>query len=103
MLPLDHHGRIVGLSLRLYNPESGQWHISWASSRDGLRGAAMIGGFANGRGEFYNQESFNGRAIFARFIFSDITPKSFTLEQAFSADGGKTWEANWIANFTKEM
>ena len=94
-------GRIVGLSLRLYNPESRQWHISWASSRDGLLGPAMIGGFANGRGEFYNQESFNGRAIFVRFIFSDITPKSFKLEQAFSADGGKTWEANWIANFTK--
>jgi len=23
------------------------------------------------------------------------------VEQAFSADGGKTWEPNWIATFTK--
>jgi hypothetical protein len=94
-------GRIVGLSLRLYNPESRQWHISWANGSDGLLGPAMIGGFTNGRGEFFNQESFNGRAIFVRFVFSDITPKSFRLEQAFSDDGGKTWEANWIATFTR--
>lgn len=94
-------GRIVGLSLRLYNPESRQWHISWASSSDGLLGPTMIGGFANGRGEFYNQEMFDGRAIFVRFIFSDITPTSFKLEQAFSDDGGKSWEANWLASFTK--
>ena len=94
-------GQIRGLSLRLYNPQSGQWHITWANANDGLVGPAMIGGFRDGRGEFYNQESFNGRAIFVRFIFSDITPKSFKLEQAFSADGGKTWEANWVASFTK--
>lgn len=94
-------GHIQGLSLRLYNPQSGQWHITWANANDGLVGPAMIGGFKDGRGEFYNQESFNGRAIFVRFIFSDITPKSFKLEQAFSGDGGKTWEPNWIATFAK--
>ena len=52
-------------------------------------------------GEFFDQESFNGRAIFVRFIFSDITPTSFRLEQASSEEGGKTWEANWIATFAK--
>ena len=61
----------------------------------------MIGGFKNGRGEFYNQEPFNGRAIFVRFIFSDITTNSFQIEQAFSDDGGKTWEPNWIAKFSR--
>ncbi len=96
-------GHIEGLSLRLYNPESRQWHISWANSADGLLGQAMIGGFKNGRGEFYDQEPFNGRAIFVRFIFSDITANSFRLEQAFSDDGGKTWEANWIAKFTRVL
>lgn len=94
-------GRIVGLSLRLYNPESRQWNISWSNSNDGTLGPPMIGGFKNGRGEFYNQESLNGRAIFVRFIFSDITASTFQLEQAFSGDGGKTWEANWIAKFTR--
>ncbi|HVF17346.1 MAG TPA: hypothetical protein VNA21_10550, partial [Steroidobacteraceae bacterium] len=66
-------GRIRGLSLRLYNPETRQWKISWANSSDGTLGPPMVGGFEGGRGEFYNQETFNGRAIFVRFIFSDVS------------------------------
>ncbi|MEP6495417.1 MAG: hypothetical protein ABJF01_22210 [bacterium] len=93
--------RIEGLSLRLYNPESHQWSIYWSNSRDGVLGTPMIGRFENGRGEFYDQESFEGAAVYVRFIFSEITPTSFRLEQAYSADGGKTWEANWIAAFTR--
>jgi hypothetical protein len=95
-------GRIRGLSLRLYDPAARQWRISWANAADGLLGTAMVGGFENGRGEFYDQETFEGRAVFVRFIFSDITSNSFRLEQAFSADGGKTWEPNWIATFARE-
>ena len=94
-------GHIEGLSLRLYNPQSRQWNISWANSKDGTLGQAMIGEFKDGRGEFFDQESLNGRAIYVRFIFSNITPHSFRLEQAFSDDGGKTWEANWIATFAR--
>src|SRR5262245_35759801 len=94
--------RIQGLSLRLYNPESRQWSIYWANSNDGRLGTAMVGRFTNGRGEFFNQELFQGAAIYVRFVFSDITPTSFRLEQAFSADGGKTWEPNWIATFTRK-
>ena len=92
---------IEGLSLRLYNPEARQWSIYWASSGDGDLGKPMVGGFKDGRGEFYDQEDFNGGAIFVRFIFSDITPTSFRLVQAFSADGAKNWETNWIATFTR--
>jgi len=94
-------GKIRGLSLRLYDPAARQWRISWANAADGLLGTAMVGGFANGRGEFYDQETYDGRAVFVRFIFSDITATTFRLEQAFSADGGKTWEANWIATFER--
>lgn len=94
-------GQIQGLSLRTYNPQSRQWHISWVNSAEGTVGLPMIGGFNQGRGEFFNQEPFNGRAIFVRFIFSDITANSFRIEQAFSDDGGKTWETNWIAKFSR--
>jgi hypothetical protein len=93
---------LEGLSLRLYNPESHQWSIYWSNSRDGSLGTPMIGQFKDGRGEFYDQETLQGAAIYVRFIFSDITPTSFRLEQAFSADGGKTWEPNWIATFTRQ-
>lgn len=94
-------GRIEGLSLRLYNPQTHQWNISWSNANDGTIGPPMVGGFTNGRGEFYNQETLNGRYIYVRFIFSDITATTFKLEQAFSDDGGKTWEPNWVATFTR--
>jgi hypothetical protein len=94
--------RIEGLSLRVYDPDTRQWSIYWANSREGRLGTAMIGRFHNGRGEFFNQELFDGKAVYVRFTFSDIEPASFRLEQAFSADGGKTWEANWIATFTRQ-
>lgn len=94
-------GHIEGLSLRTYNPESRQWHVHFANSASGVLGDAMIGGFRDGRGEFYDQETYGGRAIFVRFVFSDITAKSFKFEQAFSADGGQTWEANWVSTFTR--
>jgi hypothetical protein len=94
-------GRIQGMSVRVYNPQSGQWGASFANARGGQLGAPMIGGFKDGRGEFYNQDTFGDRSIFVRFVFSDITPRTFRLEQAFSADGGKTWEPNWISTFRK--
>jgi len=95
--------RLEGLSLRVYNPATRQWSIYWANSRDGQLGTAMIGQFKDGRGEFFNQETLDGRAIYVRFVFSDIQPASFRLEQAFSGDGGKSWEPNWIATFTRQM
>ncbi len=96
-------GAIEGLSLRLFDPKSHQWCIYWASAADGqLDPVPMAGGFKEGRGEFYNQELFNGRYIFVRFIFSGITRDSFKLEQAFSSDGGKSWEPNWITTFARE-
>jgi len=94
-------GHIEGMSVRVYNPAARQWGISFANSTQGQVGTAMVGGFKDGRGEFYNSETLNDRQIFVRFIFSDITARSFQLEQAFSDDGGKTWEANWIAKFTR--
>jgi hypothetical protein len=94
-------GRVEGLTLRLYNPRTHQWNISWANGADGSLGQAMTGGFTDGRGEFFGQDSLDGRAIFARFVFSDVTPSSFRFEQAFSADGGRTWEVNWKAVFTR--
>src|SRR5574341_1771772 len=85
-------GHFEGLSLRLYNPEAHQWSLNFANIRTGTLATPAIGEFKNGRGEFYNLDTLNGRAIFVRFIISDITPESCHFEQAFSQDGGKTWE-----------
>lgn len=94
-------GRIEGLSLRLYDPEARQWSLNFSNSRGGTLSPPVIGDFKNGRGEFYGQELLNRRAILVRFIISDITPTSARFEQAFSEDGGKTWEVNWIAIDTR--
>jgi hypothetical protein len=94
-------GRIEGLSLRLYNPQSRQWSLNFSNSRGGTLTPPTIGEFKDGRGEFFAQESLDGRAIFVRFVISEITPSSCRFEQAFSDDGGKTWEVNWIATDTR--
>lgn len=94
-------GTIEGMSLRLYDPAARQWKIHWASRGDGALGTAMVGGFAGGRGLFYNQEMLGNRAILVRFDFSAFTARSFRIEQAFSADGGISWETNWISDFRK--
>jgi hypothetical protein len=95
-------GRIEGISLRLYNPQAHQWSVSFASAAGGVLTPATIGGFRGGCGEFYAQDTWNGRAILVRFVISDITPTSAHFEQAFSADGGKSWEVNWIATDTRK-
>jgi hypothetical protein len=94
-------GHIEALSLRLFNPESHQWSLNFANSKAGVLSQPTIGEFKNGRGEFYDQEMLNGRAILVRFVISDITANSCRFEQAFSDDGGKTWEVNWIATDTR--
>jgi hypothetical protein len=94
-------GHFEGLNLRLYNSESHQWSLNFSSSGSGTLSQPTIGEFKNGRGEFFDQEMLNGRAIFVRFVISDITPTSCRFEQSFSDDGGKTWEVNWIAMDTR--
>jgi hypothetical protein len=94
-------GRIEGLSLRLYDPEARQWSLNFSNIRTGLLSPPVIGEFRNGRGEFYGQERIDGRTVLVRFVISDITPTSARFEQAFSDDGGRSWEVNWIAVDTR--
>jgi hypothetical protein len=94
-------GHFEGLSLRLYNPETHQWSLNFSNISTGAMSQPTIGEFKNGRGEFFDQETLNDRAIFVRFVISDITPNSCRFEQSFSDDGGKTWEVNWITDQTR--
>jgi hypothetical protein len=95
-------GHVEGLNLHLYNPQSHQWSLNFANAKVGaLSMPPTVGEFKNGRGEFYDQEEFNGRMILVRNIWMDITANSCRFEQSFSDDGGKTWEPNWIAVDTR--
>jgi hypothetical protein len=94
-------GQIEGVSLRLYNPQAKQWSLNFASVRNGVMTQPVYGGFRDGRGEFFGQDSLDGRAIFVRFVISKVTDESWRFEQAYSEDGGRTWETNWIATDTR--
>jgi hypothetical protein len=94
-------GHIEGLTLRLYNPQSHQWSLYWANAKGGPIFPPQIGEFKNGRGEFYGQDTLNGKAIFIRFVWSNTTTNTPHFEQSFSDDGGKTWEVNWITDQTR--
>jgi hypothetical protein len=94
--------RIKAQTLRLYNPESHQWSIYLLDLDKGtLSLPPVIGEFTGRRGEFYDQEEWKGRAILVRYVWTDISPQSARMEQSFSADGGKTWEMNWICELSR--
>jgi hypothetical protein len=94
-------GRIEALSLRLYNPQSGQWSLNFANSRGGTLAVPSVGEFRDGRGEFYSHEEFAGRMILVRFVIIPLTRDSYRFEQSYSDDGGRTWEVNWVATDTR--
>jgi len=90
------------MTLRLYGAAAHQWSLNFSSSGSGQITTPAIGEFENGVGTFLDQENYNGRTILVRQIWSKITPVSYHFEQAFSADFGKTWQPNFIADLTRE-
>lgn len=94
-------GHLQLLALRMYNPQTHQWSLNFANSNVGVPSVPMVGEFKDGVGEFYDQEDYNGRSILVRFRMWSISPNSAQSEQAFSPDGGKTWETNWINRYTR--
>lgn len=94
-------GHIEGLTLRMYNPQSHQWRLYWANSKNGIMDPPQIGEFKNGRGEFFAQDTINGKSIFIRYVWTNMTTNMPHFEQSFSDDGGKTWEVNWITDQTR--
>lgn len=93
--------RLRALALRLYDPDSRLWTIHWSNSTSGTLDPPMTGTFQNGLGEFYGHDDYLGRRIQVRFHWQSVGPNEARWEQAFSADGGKTWETNWIMEFTR--
>jgi hypothetical protein len=94
-------GAYVGSTVRLFNPATQLWSIYWMDSRNPTLDPPMVGKFSDGRGLFYGDDSFEGRPIRVRFIWSPMTMRTCRWEQAFSADGGSTWETNWVMAFSR--
>jgi hypothetical protein len=94
-------GRYHACTLRVFHTDQSQWSIHWIDGRDPKLDAPMHGKFADGRGVFFGDDTFEGRPIRIRFLWSDITQTSARWEQAFSEDGGATWETNWVMQFER--
>lgn len=94
-------GAYRAVTLRLFEPATRRWSIWWVDSRDMRLGVPVHGGFENGAGTFFGNDTLNQRPIRVRFVWSDITARSAQWQQAFSADDGATWESNWIMRFTR--
>jgi hypothetical protein len=96
-------GEYRAVSLRSYDAQTGEWSIWWLDSRfpSGPLEPPVKGRFENGVGTFYADDTLRGKPIRIRFIWSQITPTSARWEQAFSPDGGKTWEVNWRMDFQR--
>ena len=94
-------GHIEGLTLRLYNPTTHEWRLYWANSKVGIMDPPQVGRFSNGTGEFYATDTYEGRTVLVRFVWTKTDTASPHFEQAYSEDGGKTWEVNWITDQTR--
>jgi hypothetical protein len=97
----DGPGHLELMTVRLYNSAARQWSLNFSSSDSGEMATPSIGEFRNGVGTFLDQESYKGRTILVRQLWSAITPRSYHFEQAFSDDFGRTWEPNFIADLTR--
>jgi hypothetical protein len=95
-------GGFVAMSFRFFDPRSRRWSIYWADARrPGLLDPPVIGGFAGDTGVFEGRDTFDGRPIAVRFVWSRVATPTPRWEQSFSGDGGETWEPNWIMDFTR--
>jgi len=93
-----------GITVRLFDPATAQWSIHWADTRYARTFLPpMTGRFVGGVGEFYGEESVRGKTVLCRFLWTRPEVEVARWEQAFSVDGGKTWETNWIMTFTRPI
>ena len=91
----------VGLMLYTYNPQSHQWSVYFANSKDGKVGLPNVGEFRNGRGEFFVQDTLNGKSLLNRYVWSQIASSSPHFEESWSSDGGRTWELVRIVDLAR--
>jgi hypothetical protein len=95
-------GRVDGMSVRLFNPETDTWRIWWVSTGNpGDIGTPVEGTWVDNRGEFYGDDELDGRAIKVKYEWTIYSPTSARWRQFFSFDGGETWQHNWTAEHTK--
>ena len=90
-----------GMSIRLFNPETHEWSVYWVNSKRGQLDEPVVGTWVDGVTEIYGDDVVGDIPVRVSYRWSDITEHTAHWEQAFSTDGGETWETNWISDFTR--
>jgi hypothetical protein len=97
----DPTGTYRATSFRLYDPALDLWSIRWVDARGMRLEPPVFGRFKKGVGTFLGDDELDGLPILVRFVWSNINNRSALWEQAFSPDGGRTWETNWVMSFER--
>jgi hypothetical protein len=95
-------GTYQAVTLRLFDPARRLWTIYWIDGRQTAVDPPMTGGFEGGEGEFFGDDLLDGRPVRVRFRWFSDDADHCRWEQAFSGDGGETWETNWTMAFERE-
>lgn len=97
----EHDGGHVGIAIRMLSRETQQWSIYWISSRTCTLDPPVFGAFDGPTGTFYGDDVCNGTPVRVRYRWSLTDTPTPRWDQAFSTDGGQTWETNWVMDFTR--
>ena len=97
----DFGGGFIGVTFRLFDRTAGLWSLYWADSRRGVLDPPVVGSFTGDVGTFEGTDTFEGRPIRVRFVWTRLLPGRARWEQAFSADDGRTWETNWVMEMSR--
>lgn len=96
-------GEFRAVALRSYDAANHTWSIWWLDGRfPGRIDVPVVGSFAEGVGTFYAEDTFQGKPIRIRFLWSRRGADQLRWEQAFSPDAGATWETNWTMDFFRK-
>jgi len=91
----------IGVTLRTYDPRTRTWRIYWFDGRyPAALDPPLVGRFEGGVGTFFADDTLDGRPIRVRFLWTRPTAETCRWEQAFSPDGGRSWEINWVMDFS---
>jgi hypothetical protein len=99
----DYWQNFIGMTFRFFDPKQNRWSIYWMDTITRRLDPPVVGSFVGSTGTFVTDDVFDGKPIVVRFIWSRTDTSTPRWEQAFSPDGGKTWETNWIMDFRREQ
>lgn len=95
-------GSVRAAAFRSFDAESQSWSIWWLDGRLPHKlDVPVVGKFTEGVGVFYADDTLDGRQIRVRFVWHPNSGGQPKWEQAFSSDGGRTWETNWTMEFRR--